>query len=72
MLDVLSSTEELGKPIGSDAHEHKNTYMALMGEKGCRETVERLTEFAKGILSEAFEDTEFLCALADALATRKK
>ncbi len=71
MLDVLSSTEELGKPIGSDAQEHKNTYMALMGEKGCRETVERLTEFAKGVLSEAFEDTAFLCALADALATRK-
>lgn len=71
MLDVLSSTEELGKPVGSDAQEHKNTYMALMGEKGCRETVERLTEFAKGVLSEAFEDTAFLCALADALATRK-
>ncbi len=71
MLDVLSSTEELGKPIGSDAQEHKNTYMALMGEKGCRETVEKLTEFAKGVLSEAFEDTAFLCALADALATRK-
>ncbi len=72
MLDVLSSTEELGKPIGSDAQEHKNTYMALMGEKGCRETVEQLTEFAKGVLSEAFEDTAFLCSLADALATRKK
>ena len=72
MLDVLSSTEELGKPIGSDAQEHKNTYMALMGEKGCRETVERLTEFAKGVLSEAFDDTSFLCTLADALATRKK
>lgn len=71
MLDVLSSTEELGKPIGSDAQEHKNTYMALMGEKGCRETVEKLTEFAKGVLSEAFEDTAFLCSLADALATRK-
>lgn len=71
MLDVVSSTEELGKPIGSDAQEHKNTYMALMGEKGCRETVEKLTEFAKGVLLEAFDDTAFLCSLADALATRK-
>lgn len=72
MLDVLSTADELGKPIGSDAQENKNTYMALMGEKGCRETVERLTEFAKGVLSEAFEDTEFLCSLADTLATRNK
>ncbi len=72
MLDVLSTADELGKPIGSDMQENKNTYMALMGEKGCRETVERLTEFAKGVLSEAFEDTEFLCSLADALATRNK
>lgn len=72
MLDVLSTADELGKPIGSDAQENKNTYMALMGEKGCRETVERLTEFAKGVLSEAFEDTAFLCSLADALATRNK
>lgn len=72
MLDVLSTADELGKPIGSDVQENKNTYMALMGEKGCRETVERLTEFAKGVLSEAFEDTAFLCSLADALATRNK
>lgn len=72
MLDVLSTADELGKPIGSDAQENKNTYMALMGEKGCRETVARLTEFAKDVLSEAFEDTAFLCSLADALATRNK
>ena len=71
MLDVLSTAEELGKPIGSDSQECKNTYMVLMGEEGCRRTVARLTEFAKGILGEAFEDTAFLCALADSLADRK-
>lgn len=71
MLDVLSTAEELGKPIGSDSQECKNTYMVLMGEEGCRQTVARLTEFAKNILGEAFEDTAFLCALADSLADRK-
>ena len=71
MLDVLSTAEELGKPIGSDSQECKNTYMVLMGEEGCRQTVSRLTEFAKNILGEAFEDTVFLCALADSLADRK-
>lgn len=72
MLDVLSSTEELGKPIGSDAQENKNTYMALMGEDGCRKTIDRLTALAKGVLEEAFEDTEFLSDLADQLAIRNK
>ena len=71
MLDVLSTAEELGKPIGSDSQENKNTYMVLMGEEGCRQTVQRLTEFAKNVLGEAFEDTAFLCAMADSLADRK-
>jgi geranylgeranyl pyrophosphate synthase len=41
MLDVLSTAEELGKPIGSDAQENKNTYMVLMGKDACEETVNR-------------------------------
>ena len=71
MLDVLSTNDELGKPVGSDAQENKNTYMALLGEQGCRETVNRLTDFAKNVLDEAFEDTSFLKSLADQLAERK-
>jgi len=71
MLDVLSSAEELGKPIGSDIREEKNTYMALMGQDGCEKTVAKLTDFAKNILSEAFDDTEFLSQLADSLSTRR-
>ncbi|MBQ3892136.1 MAG: polyprenyl synthetase family protein, partial [Mailhella sp.] len=35
MLDVLSTEQELGKPIGSDREEQKNTYMALYGEERC-------------------------------------
>ena len=72
MLDVLSTAEELGKPIGSDAQECKNTYMVLLGREGCQETVRRLTGFAKDMLAEAFEDTEFLREFADSLAVRNK
>lgn len=72
MLDVLSSDEELGKPVGSDEKENKNTYMVLMGKEGCEKTINKLTEYAKNILGEAFEDTGFLCRLADSLATRNK
>ena len=71
MLDVLSTADELGKPIGSDAQENKNTYMALLGEEGCRKTVENLTERASSILEEAFEDISFLSELARSLAVRK-
>lgn len=72
MLDVLSTAEELGKPIGSDLEENKNTYMVLMGREGCEKTIAKLTEFAKNVLDEAFEDTAFLKELADALSTRDK
>lgn len=72
MLDVLSTAEELGKPIGSDAEEHKNTYMALLGEEKCMELVVRLTENAKAALGEAFSDTEFLCEMADSMVSRLK
>lgn len=72
MLDVLSTTEELGKPVGSDEQESKNTYMVLLGREGCERTVRRLTDFAKDVLAEAFEDTAFLRELADSLAVRNK
>ena len=72
MLDVLSTAEELGKRIGSDAEEHKITYMALLGEEKCMELVVRLTENAKAALGEAFTDTAFLCELADSMVSRLK
>ena len=71
MLDVLSTEAELGKPIGSDRMEEKNTYMALLGEQACTEMVWKLTLAAKQALSGQFKDTVFLSALADSLATRR-
>ena len=71
ILDVTSTMEELGKTVGSDAQEHKNTYMALYGQEKCEQIIDRLTEFAKSILAEQFDDTAFLDALADRLARRK-
>ena len=70
MLDALSSEAELGKPIGSDAAEHKNTYMVLLGEEACSRLVDRLTEEACVCLRGAFDDTGFLEALATKLAKR--
>ena len=70
ILDVISTDEALGKPVGSDAKENKNTYMALYGEERCMKMIRRLTESAKSALSVAFTDTDFLCCLADSMVTR--
>ena len=70
MLDALSSEEELGKPVGSDVAEHKNTYMVLLGKEACEQLVDRLTARACDSLRSAFSSTEFLEALATQLAKR--
>ncbi len=70
MLDVLGTAKELGKPIGSDAQEQKNTYMALYGAERCSAMVGKLTVQAKAVLHESFSDTAFLDALADSMAVR--
>lgn len=71
MLDVLSTDEELGKAVGSDAEKNKNTYMALYGAEKCAEMIDKLTDLAKSVLSEAYDDTGFLFSLADSMAKRK-
>lgn len=71
ILDVISTSEQLGKPVGSDMQEHKNTYMALLGEEKCMQMVEKLTESAKTALNGVFGDADFLCDLADSMVARK-
>lgn len=71
ILDVISTSEQLGKPVGSDLQEHKNTYMALLGEEKCMQMVEKLTKSAKTALNGVFGDADFLCDLADSMVARK-
>lgn len=71
MLDVLSTNEELGKPVGSDVQENKNTYMALLGEQKCSEVVAALTEEALVLLRNNFNDTAFLEEFISSLEKRK-
>lgn len=71
MLDVESTAEELGKPIGSDEGNRKTTFVNLYGLGKCRELVAEHTRLAKQSVSEAFERAEFLCELADHLAKRR-
>ena len=70
MLDVISTAEELGKPIGSDDEQGKTTFMTLFGAEECEARVQRLTEEAKQAVS-VFVNNEFLIALADSMAARR-
>lgn len=69
ILDVTSTAEMLGKPIGSDAEEDKKTFVTVLGIEEARKTAEELTKFAHEQL-EMFENTEFLHALTDMLLVR--
>lgn len=71
MLDVESTAEELGKPIGSDAENGKVTFATLYGLKECGRLVEEHTRLAQESVAESFENAEFLCRLAQWLAVRK-
>lgn len=70
ILDVISSTEELGKPVGSDEENGKNTFVTLYGIEKCEKLVAENTEKAKQALRGRFADTAFLEWLADYLAGR--
>ena len=70
MLDEESTTEKLGKPVGSDADNGKTTFVTLYGLSRCREMVKEHTEQAKRAVSGLFSDTGFLDWLADELAGR--
>ena len=72
ILDVTSTTDELGKPVGSDKENEKSTYVSLLGVTRCRETVAALTLEAIRALSAFKGDTTALAAFARALAERRK
>lgn len=72
ILDVTSTTAELGKPVGSDAQEGKTTFASLLSVEICEKLVEQHTRQAQEALAGHFDDPGFLIWLAEVLAKRKK
>jgi len=72
ILDVVGSMEELGKPIGSDAKNHKQTYVTLNGLEMSSQHVKELSEEAIGILETFGGDNVFLKELVISLIHRSK
>ena len=71
MLDVESTAEELGKPIGSDQSNGKTTFASLYGLEKCSELVAEHTRLAQESIVGVFRDAEFLCELAQSMAVRR-
>ncbi|MBE6680600.1 MAG: polyprenyl synthetase family protein [Ruminococcaceae bacterium] len=70
ILDKFGSTEELGKPVGSDAKNEKTTFLTFM-------SAEEALEYAKKVTGEAcaaickYDNSELLIGFAEMLLKRK-
>lgn len=71
ILDVTSTEQELGKPIGSDEKNNKTTYVTLYGVDKAKEYVQKYSEEAVEILESLGGDDTFLRELIYMLVNRR-
>ena len=72
ILDVVSSSEVLGKPAHSDEKNEKTTYVTLLGIKEAAKTVEELSQKAVGLLHQLPGENAYLEQLLMQLIHRDK
>jgi len=72
ILDVTSTTEELGKPVGSDEKNHKTTWVTLFGVERAGQEVECLSRQSVERMNALVVKNEFLTRLMIELIHRKK
>ena len=72
ILDVIGDSQELGKPVGSDAQNNKQTYVTLNGLEESSKEVERLSREAVEILNGFAGEHDFLEQLIIQLIHRRK
>ncbi len=72
ILDVTSTLEQLGKPVGSDEKNGKTTYVSINGLNKSKADVEALSEEAVNILKNMGDGNEFLEELVIYLVDRTK
>ncbi len=71
ILDVTSTEEELGKPIGSDEKNNKSTFVSFEGLEAAKREVKELTDEAIGLLRSLDAKNEFLEELLMYLIDRR-
>lgn len=72
LLDVISTTEELGKTAGSDAEHGKATYPAFFGVEKTRQLAEQAVQASLDALSSFPDSADPLRALARYIVDRTK
>ena len=72
ILDVTSTTEELGKPVGSDQKNHKTTWVTLFDFAQAQQEVNRLSKNSVERIDTLVVKNEFLTNLMLHLIHRKK
>ncbi len=72
ILDVVGTTEELGKEAGSDIKQHKNTYISINGLEAAKARLNELSNNALGALEHYYDNAEFFNKLVLDLAERTK
>ena len=68
---MTSTTEILGKPVGSDQKSQKHTYASIVGIDKAKEKAAELTEKAIKALDK-FNDNDFIKELTSKLLDRNK
>lgn len=72
VLDMQATSEELGKPIGSDAENGKTTFYTLYGAEGAMQLAKEINDAMCRNLQDAYgEKAEFLVTLAQKLLVRR-
>ncbi len=72
LLDLESSTEELGKAVGKDVEVHKLTYPVLFGVEGSRKMAREAVDAAQQVLNGFDTKADPLRALARYIVERRK
>jgi len=70
IIDITSTKEQLGKPIGSDLAANKSTYPALLGLEGAQQKAENLFQQALQALTSLPYNTQSLAELATFIVKR--
>ena len=72
ILDATATTEQIGKPAGSDEKNNKSTYVSIKGLEKAMEDVKAISEHALGLLESLGKTNPFLTELIKMLVDREK
>ncbi len=72
ILDIISSTEVLGKPVHSDEKNEKTTYVSLNGMEESKKAVRHISQDAIQLLRKQQGDSSYLEWLIETLIYREK